>query len=167
MELYYNIVKNVYKTYTKRINSVYKFLIGSCWARIAPTPFLLASVYKIKGLAKSGCLRIGASVKRFLSSFHALSISSVQQFLNLLEVISLSGLAICPNPWIYFLKKPTAPKNPLNFEIVVGRSRASIAVTLPRSGIVPSAEIRCPNNFISDLANSHFSTLIFNPAHFN
>src|SRR6266540_1504304 len=27
MELYYNIVKNVYKTYTKRINSVYKFLI--------------------------------------------------------------------------------------------------------------------------------------------
>ena len=29
MELYYNIVKNVYKTYTKRINSIYKFLIGS------------------------------------------------------------------------------------------------------------------------------------------
>ena len=28
MELYYNIIKNVYKTYTKRINSVYKFLIG-------------------------------------------------------------------------------------------------------------------------------------------
>ena len=28
MKLYYNIVKNVYKTYTKHINSVYKFLIG-------------------------------------------------------------------------------------------------------------------------------------------
>src|SRR6266511_361961 len=124
-------------------------------------------MYKIKGLVKSGCLRIGASVNHFLSSFHTLSISGVQQFLNLLEVISLRGLAICLNPWIYFLKKPTAPKNPLNFEIVVGHSRASIAVTLPGSGIVPSSEIRCPSNFISDLANSHFSTLIFKPAHFN
>src|SRR6266540_1446266 len=108
-----------------------------------------------------------ASINHFLSSFHAASLSDVQQFPNLLEVISLSGLAIYPNPWIYFLKKPTAPKNPLNFEIVVGRSRASMAVTLSGSGIVPSAEIQCPNNFISDLANSHFSTLIFNPAHFN
>ena len=124
-------------------------------------------MYRIKGLLKSGCLRIGASVNHFLSSFHALSASGVQQFPNLLEVISLSGLAICPNPWIYFRKKPTAPKNPLNFEIVVGRSKASIAVTFPGSGVVPSAEIRCPNNFISDLANSHFSSLIFNPAYFN
>ena len=116
---------------------------------------------------KSECLRIGASVNRFLSSFHTLSISSVQQFPNLLEVISLSGLAICPNPCIYFLKKPTTPKNPLSFKIVVGHSRASIATTLPESGVVPSSEIRCPNNFISDLANSHFSTLIFNLTHFN
>jgi len=116
---------------------------------------------------KFGCLRIGASVNHFLSSFHALSISDVQQFPNLLEVISLSGLAICPNPWIYFLKKPTASKNPLSFEMVVGRSKASIAATLFRSEIVPSAEIQCSNNFISDLANSHFSTLIFSPVHFN
>ena len=28
MELCYKIIKNVYKTYTKRINSIYKFLIG-------------------------------------------------------------------------------------------------------------------------------------------
>ncbi len=110
---------------------------------------------------------MGASVNRFLSSFHALSASGVQQFPNLLEVISLSGLAICLNPWIYFLKKPTAPRNPLNFEMVVGRFSASIAATLPGSGIVPSLEIQCPSNFISDLTNSHFSTLIFNPAHFN
>ncbi len=124
-------------------------------------------MYRIKGLVKSECLRIDASVNCLLSSFHALSISGVQQFPNLLEVILLSGLAICPNPWIYFLKKPTASKNPLSFEIVVGHSRASIAITLPGSGIVPSAEIWCPNNFISDLANSHFFTLIFNPIHFN
>jgi len=51
--------------------------------------------------------------------------------------------------------------------MVVGHSRASIAVTLPGSGVVPSAEIRYPNNFISDLANSHFSTLIFNLAYFS
>jgi len=110
---------------------------------------------------------MSASVNRFLSSFHASFLSGVQQFPNLTEVISLSSLAICPNPWIYFLKKPTASKNPLNFEIMVGHSRASIAATLPGSGIVPSSEIWCPNNFISDLANSHFSTLIFNSAYFN
>jgi len=110
---------------------------------------------------------MGASVNRFLSSFHVASLSDVQQFPNLFEIISLSDLAICLNPWIYFLKKPTAPKNPLNFEIVVGHSKASIAVTFPGSEIVSSLEIRYPNNFISDLANSHFSTLIFNPAHFN
>ena len=121
----------------------------------------------MKGLVKSGCLRIGASINRFLSSLQALSISGVQQFPNLFEVMSVSGLAICPNPWIYFLKKPTAPKNPLTFEIVVGRSKTSIACTFPGSGVVPSADIRCPNNLISDLANSHFSTLIFKPAHFN
>jgi len=51
--------------------------------------------------------------------------------------------------------------------MVVDRSRASIAVTLPGSGIVPAAEIQYPNNFISGLANSHFSTLIFNLAYFN
>jgi len=28
MELYYGIIKNVYKTYTKHIISIYKFLIG-------------------------------------------------------------------------------------------------------------------------------------------
>jgi len=91
---------------------------------------------------KSGYLRIGASINRFLSSFYASSISDVQQFLNLIEVISLNGLAICLNPWIYFLKKSTAPKNPLSLEIVVSYSRTLTAATLPRLGIIPSAEIR-------------------------
>jgi len=85
---------------------------------------------------------MGASINHFLRSFHASSISDVQQFSNLIEIISLSGLAICPNPWIYFLKKPTAPKNPLSLEMVVGHSKALIAVTLPRSGIISLAEIR-------------------------
>ncbi len=31
MELYYRIIKNVYKTYTKCIISVYRFLIGQSW----------------------------------------------------------------------------------------------------------------------------------------
>jgi len=51
--------------------------------------------------------------------------------------------------------------------MVVDHSRVSIATTLPGSGIIPSAKIRWLNNFISDLANSHFSTLIFNPAYFS
>jgi len=62
-----------------------------------PTPLLLTLVYKMNGLVKSGCLKIGISISHFLSSFHALSISGVQQFLNLIEIISLSGLAIYPN----------------------------------------------------------------------
>ena len=134
---------------------------------MTPTPFLLASVYRMNGLIKSECLRMSASISHFLSSFYASSISDVQQFSNLIEVISFSSLAIYPNPWIYFLKKLIASKNPLSFKIVVGHSSTSMAFTLPRSEIVPSTEIQYPNNFISDLANSHFSTLIFNPAHFN
>ncbi len=132
-----------------------------------PTPLLLTLVYKMNGLVKSGCLKIGISISHFLSSFHALSISGVQQFLNLIEIISLSGLAIYPNLQMYFLKKPTTSKNPLSFDIVIGLSNASIASTLPGSGIVSSAEIRWPNNFILDLVNSHFSILIFNSAYFS
>jgi len=85
---------------------------------------------------------MNASVNRFLSSFQTSSISGVQQFSNFTGVILLSDLAICPNPWMYFLKKPTASRNPQSFEIVVDLSNTSIAVTLPESGIVPSAEIQ-------------------------
>ncbi len=68
--------------------------------------------------------------------------------------MSFSDLAICPNPCIYFLKKPTASRNPLSLEMVVSHSSASMAITLSELGIVPFAEIWYPNNFISDLANS-------------
>ncbi len=44
MELYYNIVKNVYKTYTKRINSVYKFLIGNMLFTILPLLLLYSEL---------------------------------------------------------------------------------------------------------------------------
>jgi len=134
---------------------------------MTPTSFLLTSVYKMNSLIKSECLKIGASVNHFFSSFHASSISNVQQFSNLIEIILLSSLTICPNPWIYFLKKPTALRNSLSLEIVVDHSKVSIATTLPGSGIVSNAEIQCSNNFISDLTNSYFSTFIFNSAYFS
>jgi len=45
MELYYNIIKNVYKTYTKRINSVYKFLIRNIKYKYLDIDWLLVSAY--------------------------------------------------------------------------------------------------------------------------
>ncbi len=42
---------------------------------------------------------------------------------------------------MYFLKKSIISKNPLSFEIVIGRSNTLIAITLPGSEIIPSAEI--------------------------
>jgi len=92
-------------------------------------------------LIKLEYLRIDASINYFLSSFHILSISNIQQFSNLIDVISLSNLAICLNSWIYFLKKLTAFRNPLSFKIVVNYSNASIATTLLGSGIVSSTKI--------------------------
>ena len=83
-----------------------------------------------------------ASVNHFLSSFQASFISGVQQFPNLIEIISLSDLTICLNPYIYFLKKLTAPKNPLSFKIVVNFSNASMTATLPKLGIISFAKIQ-------------------------
>ncbi len=53
----------------------------------------------------------------------------------------MSGLTICPNSLIYFLKKPTASKNPLSLKIMVGFSNTSMMITLPRLEIILSAKI--------------------------
>ncbi len=121
--------------------------------------FLLASVYRINGLVKSRCLRMNASVNLFFNSFYVSFMSDIQQFSNLIKVISFNGLTICSNSWI---KKLITSKNFLSFEIMVGLSNILMATILLESEIISSTEIQWPNNFILDLANLHFFTLIFN-----
>ena len=134
---------------------------------MAPSPSLLASVCKTKGLVKSGQAKTGAWVRRSFSSSNALYWSSPHThfifFLSNLFNGEASADAFGTNRRYH----ETSPTNRLNSRTLVGAVRTAIAAVFSGSVWIPSTSIPCPRYRRRLCPNWHLSQLGFSFASLN